>query len=175
MSRASQIVREIRESSGLSLRVLAERAGTSAATISDYEHGRREPKLSTLERLASVAGAELRTTVEPRFTPPELLALEIHRAVAAHLRTDPAVVLDLARRRLAWMRERDREGVTGDYHDAWEQLLAMPVEALISRMLSPEQVARDLRAVSPFTGILEASEREALVRASYGVSAHQIS
>lgn len=54
--RTAGIVRRARREAGLSLRGLAERAGTSHATLSDYEHGRRVPRVDTLERLLRAAG-----------------------------------------------------------------------------------------------------------------------
>lgn len=44
---------------GLTQHALAARAGTSQATISAYEAGRKEPSLSTLDRLLAAAGARL--------------------------------------------------------------------------------------------------------------------
>ncbi|HWL42224.1 MAG TPA: helix-turn-helix transcriptional regulator [Ilumatobacter sp.] len=52
-------VRELRRSSGLSLRAFAALAGTSAARLSDYEHARTAPTtdvLTRLEHAAAVAG-----------------------------------------------------------------------------------------------------------------------
>ena len=52
-----------RRRAGLSQRELADRVGTSQATISAYESGRKEPSLRTFSRLLSALGARL--TVEP--------------------------------------------------------------------------------------------------------------
>jgi len=54
---ASGLLRQARLASGLSLRTLAERAGTSYSTISAYENGRKTPRIDTLERLLRAAGA----------------------------------------------------------------------------------------------------------------------
>lgn len=48
----------------LSLRALGAKAGTSAAAIVEYEHGRRDPGWETLERL--LQGAQC---AAPRFDP----------------------------------------------------------------------------------------------------------
>jgi transcriptional regulator with XRE-family HTH domain len=61
---AARVIREARRRSGLSLRELAERAGTSHATLSAYEHRRVQPSVATLDRLVSAAGLEF----EIRFT-----------------------------------------------------------------------------------------------------------
>lgn len=62
---ASGLLIAARIEAGLSQRQLAERAGTSAATLAAYESGRREPRLSTLTRILDAAGYELRLRYEP--------------------------------------------------------------------------------------------------------------
>ena len=62
---------EARRSAGLSQRVLAERAGTSQATVSLYERGRKQPSLAVLERLLAATGQRLQT-VSARPTRAEL-------------------------------------------------------------------------------------------------------
>lgn len=62
---AAAIIKEVRRRSGLSLRLLAARAGTSHPTLLAYEAGRKSPSWETLERLVNAAGFELGVTVEP--------------------------------------------------------------------------------------------------------------
>ena len=45
-----------RRRSGLTLRQLARRAGTSHSTLSAYEHGRKDPTARTVERVLRAAG-----------------------------------------------------------------------------------------------------------------------
>ena len=47
---------------GLSQAELAERAGTSQATISAYESGAKQPSVATLSRLLAAAGSRLSVT-----------------------------------------------------------------------------------------------------------------
>lgn len=56
-----------RRRSGLSQAQLAARAGTSQATVSAYESGRKEPSVRTLARLLAAAGSRL--AVERRAPP----------------------------------------------------------------------------------------------------------
>ena len=56
-----------RRRAGLTQVELAARAGTSQATLSDYETGRRAPSVGTLVRLLGAAGARL--AVEPAERP----------------------------------------------------------------------------------------------------------
>lgn len=54
---AGELLRRARSASGLSLRALADRAGTSYSTLSAYENGHKAPRLDTLERILRAAGA----------------------------------------------------------------------------------------------------------------------
>jgi transcriptional regulator with XRE-family HTH domain len=65
------ILRDARVESGLSLRALAERAGTSHSTLAAYEAGRKIPSIATLERLMRAAGFRLRVEVEPSIGGPD--------------------------------------------------------------------------------------------------------
>ena len=56
-----------RRGAGLTQAALAGRAGTSQATISAYESGRKQPAVETLDRLLSTMG--LRLTVESGARP----------------------------------------------------------------------------------------------------------
>ena len=63
------LIRRARLRSGLSLRALAERAGTSHSTLAAYEAGRVAPTLDTLERILAAAGFTATTTLTPRGRP----------------------------------------------------------------------------------------------------------
>lgn len=60
---AASTIRAARSRAGLSLRALADRAGTSHATLSRYEHGLVCPTVDTLDRIVRACGYEL----EPRL------------------------------------------------------------------------------------------------------------
>jgi len=53
---AAVTLRRARVMAGLSLRALAERAGTSHATLAAYEAGRAVPRVDTLDRILRAAG-----------------------------------------------------------------------------------------------------------------------
>jgi transcriptional regulator with XRE-family HTH domain len=52
-------VRGARRAAGLTQAELATRAGTSQATLSAYENGRKEPSVQTLARLLAATGSRL--------------------------------------------------------------------------------------------------------------------
>jgi transcriptional regulator with XRE-family HTH domain len=62
---AARALRDARLRAGLSQAELARRAGTSQATVCAYETGRKQPALSTLERLLAGAGARLAVEAGP--------------------------------------------------------------------------------------------------------------
>lgn len=61
---APSAIRDARRRAGLTQVRLAARAGTSQATLSAYENGRKQPSVETLDRLLAAAGARLE--VAPR-------------------------------------------------------------------------------------------------------------
>ena len=56
---AGNAIRRARLRAGLTQHALAARAGTSQATISAYESGRKQPSLATLDRVLAATGARL--------------------------------------------------------------------------------------------------------------------
>jgi transcriptional regulator with XRE-family HTH domain len=57
---AGELIEEIRRDSGLTQAQLARRSGLQSSVLSAYEHGRRQPSVSALARIARAAGMELR-------------------------------------------------------------------------------------------------------------------
>jgi transcriptional regulator with XRE-family HTH domain len=63
----ARVLRDARKHAGFTQTELAHRAGTSQATISAYEHGRKTPSVETLGRLLAATGTRL--TAAPASTP----------------------------------------------------------------------------------------------------------
>lgn len=76
-----------RQEADLTLRGLARRAGTSHATISAYESGRKVPTVETLDRIVRAAGFDLDGGLRPRMR---------GTSVGEHRGDELAAVLDLA-------------------------------------------------------------------------------
>ncbi len=81
---ASELIADMRRTSGLSQAELARRAGMQGSVLSAYEHGRRQPSVAALARIAAAAGAELQ------------LAPRADRAATEHAGRVLSQVLDLA-------------------------------------------------------------------------------
>src|SRR5688500_2088088 len=62
---AGNLIKLARHDAGLSQREMARRAGTSQATLSAYEAGRKSPSLDTLARIVRAAGQDLRIHLAP--------------------------------------------------------------------------------------------------------------
>jgi transcriptional regulator with XRE-family HTH domain len=56
---AGSLVARLRESSGLTQTELARRSGLDRSALSAYEHGRRQPSVGALARIAAAVGMEL--------------------------------------------------------------------------------------------------------------------
>jgi transcriptional regulator with XRE-family HTH domain len=59
-AKAPGLIGEIRRRSGLRPAELARRAGMPRSVVSAYEHGRRQPGVDALARLAAAGGLQLR-------------------------------------------------------------------------------------------------------------------
>lgn len=64
----TQFLERVRRESGLTQTELAARAGTSRTTLSAYEHGRKSPTLSTVERVLDSVGYDLTCEARVRFS-----------------------------------------------------------------------------------------------------------
>lgn len=167
---AAALLLAVRTDAGLSQRELAGRAHTSGATVAAYELGTKEPRLSTLQRLAEAAGMRLEWRYEPKtgaqhdeaLTREERRSLALHRAVAAKLAADPAGVLARARRNLEVMRRANQDGGAEAWFAEWARRLRGPLAGVIEALVSHEEHARDLRQVTPFAGVLSDEERRAI-------------
>ncbi len=63
---SAQLIHSAREAAGLTQAELAERSGTSQATISSYERRTKAPTAETLERVLAAAGRRLVTAPATR-------------------------------------------------------------------------------------------------------------
>ena len=91
----------------------------------------------------------------------ELRSIAYHRAIAARLVDEPAVLLRAQTRVAEWAR-------TGSTHPhwvaTWQRLLALPVPALIEALVDAGEAMTAARQSTPFAGALSTRERWALWR-----------
>jgi hypothetical protein len=85
----------------------------------------------------------------------EQRSLAYHRAIAARLVREPALVARARAKVAAWR----AEGRSPFYARAWERLLSEPTETLAQFLAADTEEARALRQATPFAGALEPRER----------------
>jgi transcriptional regulator with XRE-family HTH domain len=155
------VVKRLRWQSDLTQAELASRSGTSQPTVAAYEAGKKQPNLRTLSGMASGAGFELYVEFVPPLTREDRRSLHLHRRIAQRLMADPEATLQRARANLAKMRAENPGAAP--LLDAWACILDWPMHAIVAEMTNPSQWHRDLRQVTPFAGVLSASERASVL------------
>lgn len=155
-------IRQLRETLGMTQQQQANTAGTSQSAVAAYEGGRKSPTWRTVERLAQAVGCHVELRVLPLLTREVRRSLALHAAIVVRLRDDPPTVLAQARASLARMRALHPGAQP--LLDEWRLLLRRPVDALVPVLLDPAPWSRELRHVTPFTGILSARERAQVYR-----------
>jgi len=93
----------------------------------------------------------------------ELRSLWLHRAVAGKVVVDPDGAIATARTNLARMLEIEPR--TEMYVRAWERILDSGPEAVLEELTSTSRDAIDLRQNTPFAGLLNEAERQAILKA----------
>ena len=93
----------------------------------------------------------------------QALALWWGRVVAAHVAQDPQRVLGTARSELAHLRKSHPE--SRRWLRTWRRVIDRGPEAVMSVLTSSDQLSIDLRAASPFVGVLPQDERDRVVSA----------
>jgi hypothetical protein len=87
-------------------------------------------------------------------------SLELHRAAADKLRANPAW-LERARQRVgSWLAQPQPPY----YAKLWRDILARPVPQILVFLVEESELAQELRAASPFAGILTPQERWAVLK-----------
>lgn len=165
MARWPYLLRNARRRSGWGQRRLAVAAGTSPATVSNYETGAKEPRAGTLERLLAAAGLELET-VPLRSTKTRRVDL-ICAALAERVMADPTL-LAAAREHLAAVRGVHGEESADRWINSWQHLLQAGPEAVAAVLTSSSPAARPLKSATPLAGmgLLDEDVRSELLIAS---------
>jgi excisionase family DNA binding protein len=90
-------------------------------------------------------------------------SLALHAAIVPKLINDPERVLGIARKNV------QRDYTLGDAHSVaytceWESVMDAGIPALIDTMLDPSERGTTLRSCTPFTGVLNPDEVQAIKR-----------
>ena len=155
-------VRILREAARLTQQQLATVAGTSQPTIAAYESERKSPTWRTVEHMAHAAACHVDVRCLPPLTREDRRSIALHAAISARLQEDPKGVL--ARARASLKRMHRLHPAARPLLEEWRLLLRRPLSALIPVLLDPASWSRELRQVTPFTGVLSARERTEVYR-----------
>jgi transcriptional regulator with XRE-family HTH domain len=97
MSLVETALHQMLDTRGLTAAELARRAGVSRASVSEYLHGHRQPRVGQLERLAEAADLQLEIHLRPSWHwRKEQLEDVLELADALPLRRQPARTLTWA-------------------------------------------------------------------------------
>ena len=93
-------------------------------------------------------------------------SLWLHRAVLAHLMSQPAEVLDLARQNaLRVLEQQHRVSMTSNWLEEWLRILDRGVDDVAETLTSRAPLAVELRQNSPFAGVLPQDTRSKVLAA----------
>ncbi|EKD50707.1 MAG: putative transcriptional regulatory protein [uncultured bacterium] len=150
-------IRLLRTATGLTQTALALRGNTSQPTIALYESGAKSPNLSTLINLAKAVEKDVVIQFVPIMSREDKRSLAFHQAIAEKIRQNPSACINKAKQNLQVLQTKHKEANL--LWNQWKKWLNMPVESLVQKILDPGISARDLRQVSPFSGLLTPKER----------------
>lgn len=95
----------------------------------------------------------------------DVVRLECHKAIAVKLIEDPESVVERARSNLVrWLSAPDTDDRDVRLRAEWIHVLdVLPAPELVDFLVADTEEGRRLRQSSPFTGVLTAEEREAIL------------
>ncbi len=171
---SASLMRQARDATGLSQRSFAALARTSGPTVAAYESGTKEPRLSTLERIASAVGLEIEIRLTPGGPGSVLRERREHGSLALAAATAAAVQRDFGRaQRLAEENLVLAEKLVGAtsarrWLDEWRRVIESGPEAVRCAFLEEGEHGHDMRQMSPFSGVLPDEVRRAVLDATDG-------
>ena len=156
------LVKMLRNQAGTTQQVFAVRVQTSQSTIAAYETGSKSPTMRTVNRFASILGLELSASFVPAMSREDRRSLTFHTAIARVLQRDPDPAVNRARKNLQKLLQSHPHA--DSLLTCWQAWLELPTEELVTRMLDAGILAREMRQVSPFSGILKPEERSQIIK-----------
>lgn len=112
-----------------------------------------------------VRRADVEALIRPALSRAETEQLWLHRAIAGKFVTNPAALLAAAAINLRRLRRMHPEGCSWEWLDRWEAVLDQGPEAVLEALTSSAGYAVELRATSPFAGVLSEVERRRVLEA----------
>jgi transcriptional regulator with XRE-family HTH domain len=160
--RTNQLLRDAAVAAGISQSELSRRSGVSQGRISAYLADRHQLSVVQLSRLLEALDFDVRLSLVPTGQRRDVTRRWVlHRAVAEKLRTAPP---EGWRQHALANLARSRTTVHGSLPqrclDEWERLLADgDPERVVNVLLALGEREEEMRALSPFAGLLTEEER----------------
>jgi transcriptional regulator with XRE-family HTH domain len=155
-------IRRLRFQKDVSQQILAAQAHTSQPTIALYETEKKSPTLETLEKLAQSMGLTVAISYVPPLTHEDKRSLAYHHAILQKIKKNPEKILTKAKQNLKLLSPQHPHAK--NLFDLWAYWLKLPQEELIHCCLDQGLLARDMRQVTPFAGVLSAKERMDVIK-----------
>lgn len=86
--------------------------------------------------------------------------MALHTAISHELRARQREVIETAMHNIARMRSLSPHA--SSLLDEWERILEGTTDQIVARMLDPSEHGRNLRQVTPFSGVLSPAQRAAV-------------
>jgi len=96
------------------------------------------------------------------LTREETTTLRLHQALLTKLLTNPDAVISKAKKNLA--RDLLLHDETPPHIEQWSRILESDLDTIIDALVSPTPAARELRAHSPFVGVLPATVEQRVLQ-----------
>jgi excisionase family DNA binding protein len=109
--------------------------------------------------------ADVEALIRPALGREQLEQLWLHQAIAGRLVADPGRVLGRAAANLRRLRRLHPEGAAWEWLDRWQAVLDIGPDAVLDALTSSAEYAVELRATSPFAGVLSEVERRTVLNA----------
>jgi transcriptional regulator with XRE-family HTH domain len=163
-------IKQLRKKYGITQTALAKAAETSQPTIAAYEAETKSPSFKTIERLANSMGSDVLINFLPKMTNVDIRSLAYHKMIAKKVEANP-VLLSKVRKNLRLMQKQNPHAKK--LLSLWDAWLKLDIKILIECFLDPNLLARDMRQVTPFAGILSQEERFEILNDLRGSKQHE--
>ncbi len=101
-----------------------------------------------------------------RMSADQRRSLRLGYAIAGKIVQQPDAALSLGRANLDRLRAQHVRGQAAQWLAQWQRLIDGPLDELLLALTSPSPRGRELRQNSPFAGVLDESERAAVLAAT---------
>lgn len=168
-------IRATRLRKGVGVRELARLSGVTPAAVIKWERSEAEgtAQIRTVAKALNALGETLVTSSRPSRGSAEKpmerredrTSLELHRAVAKKMISDPEAVFEKVPENIEVLRTQVRGSLAHEWLDEWQSLVeSRSLGGLVDVMLGTDPRSVDLRQVSPFAKVLSQDERIAAIR-----------